>query len=117
MITTDTLCPAGATIGLSVTASAHAPVQINAQDASADGLFICNTSTAVTIYVNVASANGSMLPTAANATIPGDGTAGSIPILAYDKIILAGLQFPVSISAIGSGAGPTVVTATPVKIL
>lgn len=118
MIITDAIRPAGATIGLSVTASSHAAVTLQAGEPSANGLFLVNPSTTVVVYVNVAtSTNGGAAPSAAAATIPGDGTAGSIPILPYQKIILAGLQYPVSITAIGSAAGPTLITATPVQMI
>ena len=109
----------GPTIGLSVTGSSHAAVQINTTDPSANAVLFCNTSTSVTVYVKIASSSlgTGTLPSAGAATIPGDGTAGDFPILAYDDTPIGGITFPLSITAIGSGAGPTLFTATPICLL
>ncbi len=108
----------GKTIGLSVGNASHAAVTINASDPSANGLMICNTSTSEVMYVEVLSSpmNGS-LGTASAATVPGDGTAGSIPVLSYDNIIVGGLNFPISVTAISSIAGPTLLTVTPIMLV
>jgi hypothetical protein len=109
----------GPTVGLSVAATSHAAVTINATDPSANALLFCNTSTAVVVYVKTASTviGQGTAPSAAAATIPGDGTIGDFPILAYDDTAIAGMVFPVSVTAIGSAAGPTLFTATPVCLL
>jgi len=119
MATTIAYRFAGQTIGLSVTASSHAAVKIDAIDPSANGLVCCNTSTSVVTYIKVASSsNGSNAPPSAGAaTIPGDGTAGDFPILTYDDTVIDGLSFPVSVTAIGSAAGPTLLTVTPVVLM
>ncbi len=110
---------AGNTIGLSVANTSHAAVTITAADPSANGLLCCNTSTAGMMYVNTASgqAPGADPPTAAAATIPGDGTAGSFPVISYNERVIAGVRFPLSVTAICSIAGPTLLTVTPVIIL
>jgi hypothetical protein len=109
----------GPTIGLSVGATSHAAVTIQATDQSANALVCCNNSTAETIYVKIkSSTNGTgVIPTAAAATIPGDGTEGDFPILAYDDTPIGGLVFPISVTAIGSAAGPILFTVTPVCLL
>ena len=109
----------GKTIGLSVANTSHAAVTIESGDPSANALLICNTSTAEMMYVTVASSQlgTGAAPTAAASVIPTDGAAGSIPILSYGEKAIEGLRFPVSITAISSIAGPTLLTATPICLL
>jgi hypothetical protein len=109
----------GPTVGLSVGATSHAAVTLTATDQSANGIIFCNTSTSLVVYVKIASSTvgSTTAPSAAAATIPGDGTAGDFPILTYDDTAITGMTFPVSITAIASGAGPTLFTATPVCLL
>lgn len=109
---------AGNTIGLSVANTSHAAVTVQASDSSANGLMICNTSTSEAMYVTVSSTQaGGTLAAAAASTVPGDGTAGSLPVLSYSDRALAGITFPCSVTAICSIAGPTLMTVTPVILL
>ena len=106
---------AGETIGLSVTGSSHTAVTIKATNPAANALLIHNTSTSVTVYVNTVNcAPGGSVVTANAATVPGDGTAGSFPVLTYDSGVKIGVRFPLSVTAIGSAAGPTLITVTPI---
>ncbi len=108
---------AGQTIGLSVAATSHAAVTVSSQDPSATALLVCNTGTAQTMYLNINSSTNAGLTAAPAATIPGDGTPGSIPVLASSSIVLTGLNFPVSVTGIDSVAGPTLMTVTPVNLM
>lgn len=109
----------GKTIGLSVANTSHAAVTIQADDPSANALLMCNTSTADMMYVTVASSQMGLgtVPTAAASVVPTDGAAGSIPVLSYGEKAIEGLRFPISITAISSIAGPTLLTATPICLL
>lgn len=109
---------AGKTVGLSVANTSHAAVTIDSTNPAANGLLFTNTSTAEMMYIEVVSTGpDGVTPTAVAATIPGDGTKGSFPILSYNNDAIVGLRFPVSVTAISSIAGPTLLTATPVIIL
>jgi len=108
---------AGNTIGLSVANTSHAAVTIQSSDPSANAVLICNTSVSEVMYVTVLSSpTNAHLGTAAASTVPGDGTAGSLPVLAYSNIPIDGLTFPISVTAISSIAGPTLVTFTPIIV-
>lgn len=117
MIATEALRLAGNTIGLSVANTSHTAVTVQAADSSANGLYVCNTSTSEVMYVTVQSSTSAGLTAAGSSAIPGDGTAGAIPVLAYDTITISGLTFPVSVTAISSVAGPTLLTVTPVNVV
>ena len=109
---------AGKTIGLSVSNSSHTAVTIQTIDPSANAIVICNTSTTVTVYITaLSSPTNAALGTAPASTVPTDGAAGSFPVLAYDDTVIAGMSFPISVTAIGDAAGPTLITVTPVTLL
>ena len=116
-----TLCYklAGPTVGMSVTASSHAAVVLTEFDnANANAVIVCNTSSTVPVYINIVSgndSNGNPLVAPA-ATIPGDGTAGSFPILTYQSTPINCGYGPLSVTAIGGAAGPTLVTFTPITL-
>jgi hypothetical protein len=108
--------PSGPTIGLSVTGSAHVAVQITASDQTQPNyaLFV-NPSTTLTVYVALGSTSGNV----ASASIPGDGTAGSFALGPTQQIVIpapyiAGIFW---VTAIASGAGPTLLTVTPVIVM
>jgi hypothetical protein len=109
---------AGNTIGLSLANTSHAAVTIGTIDSSANALLVCNTGTTEVMYVTVASSSSSATAPSAGATsVPGDGTAGGIPVLAYSQTIISGCRFPVSVTGICSVAGPTLMTVTPITLM
>ena len=117
-----TLCYklAGPTVGMSVGSVTHAAVVLTEFDnANANAVLVCNTSSAVEVYVNIVTGMGSNgLPLVAPAaTIPGDGTAGSFPILTYQSPPINCGYGPISVTAIGSAVGPTLITFTPITML
>lgn len=107
--------PSGPTIGLSVTASAHAAVQITTSDGTQPSwaLFV-NPSTTLTVYVALGPTSG-----VAAAAAPGDGTAGNFSLGPTQQIVLAVPYQAGSfwVTAIASAAGPTLLTVTPVIVM
>ena len=104
--------PSGPTLGLSVTGSSHAAVQITTTDGTQPSyaLFV-NPSTTLTVYVNLGPSSG-----VSAATIPGDGTAGSFALGPTQQIVMPAPYSSGSfwVTAIASGGGPTLLTVTPV---
>lgn len=116
MATTIAYRPCGPTTGLSVTASSHAAVQITPTDASASYLMFVNTSNTVDVFVNI----GASTTAVTAATVPGDGTTGSLPVPNLGGPIVYPATFTngsVAVTAIGAAAGPTLITVTPVSSL
>jgi len=104
--------PSGPTIGISVTNSSHAAVQVSTTDGTQPSyaLFV-NPSTTLTVYVTVGSTSG-----VAAATVPTDGGAGSFALGPTQQIVMPVPYASGSfwVTAIGSAAGPTLLTVTPV---
>lgn len=105
--------PAGQTIALSVVATSHAavPILLNTNDL-ATFVTVVNTGTvAVAVRVSVAGTA---------ASLPVDGTPGDWVIAGSNAVpITIPLPSPTNgnpcqITAIGAGAGPTLIYATPV---
>jgi len=103
----------GKTVALSVTASAHAAVQLTGNTNDQINFVSCLNTGAVSVAIRF-----SPLSTDA-ATLPVDGTVGDflLPPLMTRPIVLAcppiNMQIPCYVTAIGSAAGPSLVYLTP----
>lgn len=120
--TTNVIKPAGPTYALSVTATQHAAVAITASTADADGAAFINTGTTV-ICVAVYPLSSTGAAQAPALVFPVDGT----PTVPVSFILPAGMIEPkfvavpmgnngFSVTAIGSGAGPSIVYVNPISL-
>ncbi len=116
MAQTQAIRLAGSPIGLSVTGSSHTAQTITPSDASGNALEFTNTSSTLIVYVNAICVTQAS-ETAAAAVVPTDGAAGSEPIPPNQSKVIQYGPGPWSVTAIGSGAGPTLLVATPVTTL
>ena len=113
MANTSVIRNGGKTVALSVTGSAHAAVQLTATTNDQINYVSCLNTGAVNVAVRF-----SQLSTDA-ATLPSDGTPGDflLPALMQLPIVLAcppiNMQSPCYVTAIGAGAGPSLVYFTP----
>lgn len=113
MANTSVIRTGGKTVALSVTASAHAAVQLTATTNDQINYVACLNTGAVNVAVRF-----SQLSTDA-ATLPVDGTPGDflLPALMEFPIVLAcptiNMQKPCYVTAIGAAAGPSLVYFTP----
>jgi hypothetical protein len=113
MANTSVIRTGGKTVALSVTASAHAAVQLTATTNDQINYVACLNTGAVNVAVRF-----SQLSTDA-ATLPVDGTPGDflLPALMEFPIVLAcppiNMQNPCYVTAIGAAAGPSLVYFTP----
>ena len=102
----------GPTIGLSVVATSHAAQTITPA-ADTNAVLFVNTSSTLIVYVTVAQ-NGL---TAAASVIPTDGAVGATPIPPLQSLCVTTANAPISVTAIASAAGPTLLTVTPVSAI
>jgi hypothetical protein len=115
---------AGPTYALSVTASAHAAVAITdtTNDLTVAAEFINRGATDICVAVSELSATGAAQ--AVTLVFPVDGT----PTVPASFILPAGMTQPIvktvpsnnngfSITAIGSGAGPSIMYVTPISLM
>ena len=113
MANTSVIRIGGKTVALSVTASAHAAVQLTATTNDQINYVSCLNTGAVNVAVRF-----SQLSTD-TATLPVDDTPGDflLPALMESPIILAcppiNMQIPCYVTAIGASAGPSLVYLTP----
>ena len=108
---------AGPCVGLSVVAASHAAVLVTPTDPSANAVLIENTSTTVAVFATVLGGPqvASGVQSAPASIVPPDGAAGSNTILPLQsKVIAVPAGTPVSVTAIGAGAGPSLITVTPI---
>jgi hypothetical protein len=113
MANTSVIRNGGKTVALSVTASAHAAVQLTGNTNDQINYVSCLNTGAVSVAVRF-----SQLSTDA-ATLPVDGTPGDflLPAAMQLPIVLAcppiNMQNPCYVTAIGAAAGPSLVYFTP----
>ena len=113
MANTSVIRVGGKTVALSVTASAHAAVQLNGFTNDQINYVACMNTGAVNVAVKF-----STISTDA-ATLPVDGTPGDflLPALMEFPIVLAcppiNSQQPCYVTAIGAASGPSLVYFTP----
>jgi hypothetical protein len=113
MANTSVIRNGGKTVALSVTASAHAAVQLTGNTNDQINYVSCLNIGAVSVAVRF-----SQLSTD-SATLPVDGTPGDflLPAAMQLPIVLAcppiNMQKPCYVTAIGSAAGPSLVYLTP----
>jgi hypothetical protein len=113
MANTSVIRNGGKTVALSVTASAHAAVQLTGNTNDQINYVSCLNTGAVSVAVRF-----SQLSTD-SATLPVDGTPGDflLPAAMQLPIVLAcppiNMQKPCYVTAIGSAAGPSLVYLTP----
>ena len=106
---------AGASMGLSVVATTHAAVPVTPTDNTLTPFLLFeNTSTTVAVFVTVVGVGPNQTHTAPASVLPGDGTVGSICVLPGQAKVLSCPVGPLSVSAIGAAAGPSLLIVTPV---
>ena len=110
--------PAGCTLGLSVVAAAHAGIALpappggaaNTPDSQPKQFELVNTSTTLTVTFAFGLTAAIAL---AGAVIPGDGTVGGYTVGPGQTRVVSVDGSPLFVSAIASGAGPTLCFITP----
>jgi hypothetical protein len=113
MANTSVIRIGGKTVALSVTASAHAAVQLTGFTPDQINYVACINTGAVNVAIKF-----SQISTDA-ATLPVDGTPGDflLPALMEFPIVIAcppvNSQLPCYVTAIGAAAGPSLVYVTP----
>lgn len=101
--------PSGPTLALSVAATSHAAVPVVTLDNVSPGWVACLNPGAIAVAVKL-SQNGNP------AVLPVDGTPGDFllpPLMQIPIVIPCPSQTP-QVTAIGSGAGPTLIYVTPI---
>ena len=115
MAVTPAYRQAGPCVGLSVVATSHAAVALTLFEGSQCNYVLFENTGTLAAFVNMGTtANGQ---TVAAAAVPGDGTAGGFTVLPGRPKVIACPTFPMSVTAIATAAGPTLITATPVTNL
>lgn len=118
--------PVGPTVALSVTASAHTPVAVPASNSESGILAAFTNPGTVSVFVEVLqlSSTGAApgLTTTNTPSFPVDGTSTSVvPGVLLPPLMEAPIVMPApftnggfAVTAIGAGAGPTIIYVTPV---